>query len=896
MKRIKFCNSIIEKLIMLLPLIFSVLVFVSLNTCFPILINHFKENGIQNTDILSYCIEVIIFLLSFIPFLFSHFKPLTKRIKATIYRKVLHTYLLCHNKFIGLFCRKIIHIFFKVKRLEVREQNQVVSKLFSLLNSVDDTPRLAFLTGSAYSGKTTTVLIFLEELILNRKYSSLYKKLDHKIYYYDFDSQFSFENFNNDYVSAKYDSSLLIIDNLHRESEDEFIQMINLLISAANKAYGIFVVFRRPEEFLINQTKAQTLYDSISEYCVDVDKSSLALNFVEKNNALINQGERIKFQSFLNSIGFSRRCYDEQSILYLHLYKIFIYYIKFNNKRVFDIFNVLQGKKKDTITYDALICIFILCQNIGKFTKDDYYYIMKKLGHRRVFSKVILSTLENINFIEQEGYEMNTKQYILHEELAKLYLQQILRDSNKTIIQVSKILFEKYHEKNLILAWHYSLFCRTIIKYDGIIFDIVLKNANIKNMLSSMRCFWEYIDTKDDTLCREYGVLNTIVGNGDIARQYLMKSFELNPKAETLLELFEVKHKYYLYYKNTIHNNFNHLTPYVRLGISYWDKHINMHFGEFDFNSYSSDALLILENAEWIQNHEPYRGLHMFRRWYFDYYKIFYLTGELNFKMINQSKGTALYYIKSLLKDKSNEFYHYNQVYVIADYIQYTILFKHRLYRTLPNRDEINFICINLGEKNHVTQNELYNYAIDLYDNTIQQMKKNGDTSFWHVINRKIDLLLQSDDCDFDEIIALLEYYMQHAFEIKCYEYVAYANMFLLKAKLIRQLILAHEYDYNIQIENHIQNFRKYYRKHNEFCENKYAAVRLRLFELLYQYQCVAISSKEFQKELSIISEISNKRNYQREIHIIKWIRKRNYQLSPGELKYLYQSYPIIIQ
>ena len=898
MKRIKFCSSLIEKLIILLPFFLSLLIFVCLKNFYPSIINLIKENNIENSDILSTLVDIGIFIISCIPLLFAFFKSFSKRIKSLLYRKIMRIYLSCHNKWLGLFCSKIINIFFRVKRLEIREQSTIVLELLNVMMCSESTQKLVFLTGNACSGKTTTILMFLEELILNRNYLSLYEKLEHNIYYYDFDSQFSFENFNNDYVLNKYDSSLLIIDNLHRESEEQFIQMLDLIMSAGNKAYGIFVVLRKPEEFLISQTKALNLFNSISDYCINVDCTGKAVSSINENLALTVYSDSVKFQSFLNSLGLMEINKDNDSIIYIHLYKIYKYYTKFYNGKVFDVFKILRGSITDIIMKDALLCIFLLCLHIGKFSKKDYYYIMKELKHGHLFSASALNTLLSINFIEKGWYEINSNQYLLHEELAKTYLYYILHkpENHDKVIHISKILYNKFKNTNILLAWYYSLLCRDIISYDKVMFDHVLNQANVKNMLSAMRYYWDYVNHNSYILCREYGVLNSIVGNEDTARKYLVTSFNLHPMAETLLELFEVKHKYYLQFKEIIHKACNYSNPYVYLGISYWDKHINMHLGRFDFYSYSSDANLIVENMQRIQKQEPYEGYHLLRRWYFDYFKIFFLSGILNYDKINQNDNTALYNIRHVLAHKSTEFNHYNQVYVLADYIQYVLLFKLRIEGIYPSKAELKFIGFKTDEEYYVTDKQLYRYALDLYDNAIKIMRKNGDHAFWHVINRKIDLLLQYDDCDFVKAESMLDCYLQHAYEIKCYEYVAYANMFLLKLKLIRRLILAHEDGKKYQIEKHIKDFRENYHKHNAFHDNMYAETRLRIYEALFMYQSKHLSPEEFKNTLVPIRESCIKQNYQRELILIGWLNKKEYSISPGELKFFYQSYPIIIQ
>lgn len=898
MKRIKYYNTLIEKLIILLPFLFSLLIFVCLERAYPLIISLLRENDIDNSNIIPILIDIGIFIISCLPLMFSFFKSFSKRTKAMLYRGMLRIYLLCHNRWIALLCSKVINIFFKVKKLEIREQNLIVEKLLALLDCSDNTQKLAFLTGSAYSGKTTTMLMFLEELILNRNYASLYNKLEHKIYYYDFDSQFSFKNFNNDYVLSKYDSSLLIIDNLHRESEEQFIQLIDLILSAGNKAYGVFVVFRKPEEFLINQTKAMNLYNSISNYCINVDCSSKAISLINDNKTMTICADMVKFQSFLIHLGFADDNLKNNPVMYIHLYKIFEYYTKFFDQKVFEVFHVLLGVHTNTIMKDALITILMLCQHVGKFVKKDYYYTMKELKHGHISSTRAIETLLSINFIEPGWYEINSSQFLLHEELARIYLQYILQESinHDTVISLSKILFNKFQNTNMLLAWYYSLLCRTDIKYDKYMFDRVLDQANVKNMLTIMKFYWNYADKKSYTLCREYGILHRIAGNEDTSRKYLLQSYELYPIPETLLELFEVKHKYYLKWKKNIKKITDNANPYVRLGISYWNKHIDMHLGIFNFQSCTNDANLILENEQWILDHEPYEGYHLLKRWYFDYFKIFFLSGILNYDKINQNENTVLYNIRSLLFRKSAEISHYNQVYVLADYVQYTIMFNHRIEGIYPSKAELDFINLNSDEYYVATSGQLQNYAAKLYENAIKIMKKNGDNAYWHVINRKIDLLLQNDKCDFDEIEAKLECYMQHAFEIQCYEYMAYAHMFLLKMKLIRQLIFAHEDDKNDQIKKHMTDFRKYYRMHNSFRENIYAEIRLKLFEALFAYQCRHLLSIEFRDIIDSIQRVCEKQNYQRELSVIRWIKKRDYRLSPGELKFLYQSYPIIIQ
>lgn len=834
MKRIKYINSIFEIIFTVLPFLLSLLIFICLKKAYPFITNFLSENGVQNSDILSYFIDIGIFIISSIPLLFSLFKSFPKRIKALAYRGILRIYSSCHSKWLGLICSKLINIFFKVKRVEIREQNTIVTELLNLLKDSDNGPRIVFLTGSAYSGKTTTILMFLEELILNRNYSALYEKMGHKIYYYDFDSNFSFESFNNDYVMSKYDNSILIIDNLHRESEKQFIQTIDLILSAGNKAYGIFVLFRKPEEFLINQTMALNIYNSISDYCISVENNK-ALTPLNDKKVFYTRFNEIKFQSFINSIGFSKINITSRSVIYMHLYKIFQFYLKFHNRKVFYVFDILQGKVVDFTVRDAIIVIIMLCQYVGKFSREDYYNVMKALGYGRFLSANVLNTLLSINFIEYGWYEMHSNQFILHEETAKVYLDYILQNASNynIVVSVNEILYDSYQNTNILLAWYYSLLCRNSIIYNNHLFDLVLNQANIKSMLAAIGFYWKYMKNKPYSLYREYGVLNSIAGNEDLARRFLLHSFRLHPTPEVLLELFEVKHRYYLEFEETIQKISINSNPYVNLGISYWKKHINMHLGNFDFLSYSSDASLILENMYWIQEHEPYEGEHLLRRWYFDYFKIFFLVGILNYNKINQNENSALFTIRSVLKTKNKEFEYYNNVYVLADYIQYVLLFKMRLKKIYPNKAELEFIGKLNEEEAYFTQCKLQDYAKELYDNSIQLMKKNGDHAYWHVINREIDLMLQNDSCDFEMVEAMLECYMQHAFEIRCYEYVAYAHMFLMKTKLIRQLVYAHEEEKNTQIKEHIENFRRYYHKHNPFRKNLYAEIRLKLFEAI---------------------------------------------------------------
>ena len=862
---------------------------------YKITLSSFQENILSGL-----IVTAIPSLLTAVCYLIKNSHGNSRRIKRKIYNTGSFLY---RDPHVPTTIKKIIsylvNLFYFHNRELIESQQYVIDNILESLTYTGPTKkRIYWIEGSSYSGKTTTILNLLIDLISKNEYNQLFQKLDGNIIYFDLGKpSINVENLKRDYESERFSNCLIIIDNLHKLSGKSCFNILESIV-LHNHAFALIILLRHPEEFLSETDRVTELkriiHDNGTDYLL---RPLMAHDFEISHEDLF-----IKFCKEFFPI--------EQIIanneIAIHLYMLFL-------KRENDTFNLLQDIRffledsSDNLCSisSELIAIISCSLFTGCFNLDLLLKCLPNIFEGKL--KKFLKELTKIGFLT--NYPNSVNDFYFHEKIAKFYFKITIQRPKYNAIYLrifEELSHEFISEDKSVFKFLYCMLAQDVRRAKEIFCQIVT-NVNFINLHDEMVFLFDQKICDISNYYKEIGILCDRCGKLHDARRFYSLYLDTEKNPDAFYKLVQIDHKVIDKYPAIKVSALNSSDIYINSLGNYWEIHVNMHRGIFEFQALFNLAIRFEENADYIINAYPYDGIHLLRRLYFDVFRLYYLEGIFQPELLKQfvSINGKMYRI---LKKNLEEFEAYYIKFAIGLMLGQDILFSLAFENKGLNLSEYDFLFkdyINLDHSRTYDFKAIANETVRICSKTIELFEKMGDkTSIfvkYHMYNIKLLLI---DDGDFTECERFYEDYMAFAMRENILEYQVYAETFKLKMTLIQLcspvIITTYGNDQYEELKNIVKQKLELAQKYEELASpgfgNLYASLRLKLYSTLFLYFTKTISISSFRNKIEVIKKIAQSRKYNRELKIIKYIERYSFKLSSESIRIIFSFYPIVPQ
>lgn len=823
-----------------------------------------------------------------------------KWIKRKMYNICTYIYKNVHiPRTLKIFISDMVNLFYFHNRETIQSQQYVVNDILdSLCNTTLPQKRVYWVKGNSYSGKTTTILNLLIDLISKTEYNQLFQKLDGNIVYFDLsESDLSPENLIREYEVERFSKCLIILDNLHKLSGRVCLSILEKIV-VQNHAFALIILLRNPEEFLSENDRINKLKTIIME-----NGTEYVLTPLKPHDFIIRQEE--EFMVFCQNF-FPLEQVIENPEIAIHLYSLYW-------KKGLDSFNILPEIQLFLGRNDNLICTIrselqaiIACSLFtGSFNLKVLTKCIPQIPETKC--RKLLSELTKIGFIT--NYPNSNEDFYFHERIAKSYFKASIKEIDYQDLYLE--LFRKLSRifasnNNSILDFLYCMMAQDITKAKKL-FEHIVSNVNFMNLYTEMQFLFEQNVCDMTNYYKEIGVLCDRCGKLQEARRFYSLYLDTERSADAFYKLVQIDHKSINKYYEIKMSALNSTNLYIRYLSNYWEIHVNMHHGIFEFQKLFDLACDFQGEIETIIAEYPYDGLHLTRRLYFDLFRLYYLEGvfqpgKLKLFIGNNSK------IFRILKNKLEEFEAYYIKFAVGLMLGQDVLFSLAFEKKGLDLEKYNFLFENRLEIEHSKTCDykvIAKETIRIYLEAIDMFEKIADKTAifvkYHMYNIKLLLI---DDGNFSECERFYEDYMAFATRENILEYQAYAETYKLKMSLIQltspAIIGSYGNDQYDELKNTIRQKLELAQKYEELASpdsgNQYALLRLNLYSTIFSFFIKKISLQKFEKKINNIKRMAQDRKYNRELKVIKYIEKYKYKLSPENIRIIFAFYPIVPQ
>lgn len=909
-------------------------IFLLLEPLEPILtkiLNYISSNHIiideKHSSIIQFVLEVLLSvllgeILNLILEFFTKSKKEARLLQKSVRRNWIYTHFYrLYKKYnpLNYLSLLFINVFVHGRPINYHNQNEHIQSLTNrMLESTND-KHIIWVVGEAYSGKTTTVFRFLENIAQEQP---LFEKYEKNIYYFDLgNNQFSTKKLINDIELRKYINSLIILDNVHKLNNHDLVCFIVGMESCHHNVDRIICLSRELESFCYSQETFERLSDFINKNTERLDIKSSGFKISESKFLL----EEIKLH--LNVKEFEKFCLQtigdttySNPIMILQCYNLYwLSNSKIKKKYVIDLFKAINNATNHSIKTCLLSFIIHASLFSGGF-EDSWIdeYIKKSFTFpTNIFAKFHLKLLKETGFISTtNGTHINW--FAFHEQIAKIYFKEILTynkyyDANSDIIKY--LIIKNKELKNYANAWKYSIILDINYKDTDKLFDKALEYVNFKTFLEDTIFICDSMKLNSNNFLQNFGILYDRIGELSKSAEYFDMQLKINFDPVVYINYIQVDHSQYS--DEAIQLLLKHHDPYCNLAAMYWKLHIDLHDGIFSFKAFSDMLDIFIKEKSIIISNQPYYGKHLLRRWYFDCFRCYYLSGQLNpYLLSNIMNSEISQELEQLVETEA-----YNIKFRKAFYLHYDILFLIGVLEKYSFDEYEKWDSVMLGENKVLPlkmiaqkyecsiMEYIAKQAEEYYIQSSVAMKNIMDKSYRYSDLRIWELQLAKDNVTITDIKnneVLLGNYIEHSTNIKIDEYVAYGYTYLLKTYLVGLFSYDTEYDDNTlkgstkdnlyisdeKITNCFENIKMYHDKYRDSRNNEYCMFRLELYKTLY-----SIISNKNKNPLDAIKTLKTKaenKNYHRETMLLEVLIKNN--CSRLTIKNIFKYYPLVLQ
>ena len=720
----------------------------------------------------------------------------------------------------------------------------------------------------------------------------------------------------------------MILDNIHKLELTDLRIFVTTLESCHDNIKFLICLSRQSEEFCFSQEISERLNNFIRNYAVELDINPIQSNTVILANSDKHLLDEISANTKSTEGNYQKFCNkmlkkDQQMNLAL-MVQCYNLYLSTPGSRsrefIYSVFNALNKGEGDTSLKYTLSFIIHATLFSGGFEIFWFYEYINNIIDKKVrhYSKRYFHLLQKNSFISIVC-SSNSNEVAFHEKLARYYFELIDEKISYEVINASVIeyLVEKNKECGRISnAWKYKILSPKVSN-DATLFDKALCVANFKTLLEDLQYIMKEKKYDENIFCRELGILYDRFGKLNTASMYFKKTLKETFNPTIYINLIQVDHG--AFDDKTIQpliNDKNNV--YIRVAAKYWKAHIDMHDGKFQFDDYSQLLDEWRKHKDTILKIYPYDGLHLMRRWYFDCFRVYYLSGMLNPKLLKPIIQAELF------KNINNlpEFEAYRYKFQCAFFLHYDVLFQKGMlneidYEKFKEQDSImlgqSFYAKIAAVKEHGESeiDIIVNEAIGYYMASSNGLKKIMDKSYRYSDLRVWELKLAYECVNPDDIFAnehFIKNYIQHSMSIQIDEYVAYGYTYLLKNYLVGQYCLLTEYDDNPYegrvlrntyitdelIQNCFINIERYHNSYRGERQNNYCLFRLDIYKTLYDYSKNKIEFRQAKKIIQKLYDNAKQNGYLREKILLDYLLEN--ELSRVDIIKFYKYYPLVMQ
>lgn len=870
---------------------------------------------------------IISILLNKLVSIIAKKKKYTIKLRRDIYYKLRKRYIISDKWITHTIIPKLINVFLHGKPLNYYNQSDHVKQLMKFLGIENNTNHIVWIKGNAYSGKTTIIFRFIEEMT-NKKNFKLYEEYEKHIYYFDLGTpSLNISNIHKSISDKKYEDALLILDNIHKLDLIDLRTFVTTLESCHDNVKFLICLSRQFEEFCFSQEINERLENFTRNYAVELNIDPIQSNMrVSPDKYLLDE-----ISANTKSIGgnyqeFCKKIIKKEEQMNLALivqcYNLYLSTPGYRNRKfiyvVFDALNTGEGDISLKYTLSFIIHATLFS---GGFETSWFYEYTNTIKEKklRYHLKRYFRLMQKNSFISIVC-SSNSNEVAFHEKLARYYFELIDKKTGYEQINFSVIeyLVEKNNECGRISnAWKYKILLLPKVPNDTTLFDKVVCVANFKTLLEDLQYIIKEKNYDEVIFYRELGILFDRFGKLNIAAKYFTRTLEQKFNPAIYINLIQVDHG--AFDAETIQPLIDEKEDaYIRVAAKYWKAHIDMHDGKFAFDDFSQLLDEWQEHKDMILKMYPYDGIHLMRRWYFDCFRVYYLSGMLDPRLLKPIIQAELFKKISYLP----EFEAFRYKFQCAFFLHYDVLFERGIwnainYEKLKEGDSImlgqSFYAkiAAAGEHGESEIDLIVKEAIEYYMASSDGLKKIMDKSYRYSDLRVWELKLAYEHVNPDDIFKnerFIKDYIQHSMSIQVDEYVAYGYTYLLKNYLVGQYCFHQEYDDNPYkgrilkntyitdelIQDCFINIERYHNSYRGERQNSYCLFRLDIYKTLYGYSKNKIKFGQAKKEIQKLYESAKQQRYNREKLLLDYLLKN--ELRREVIIKFYKYYPLVMQ
>lgn len=851
------------------------------------------------------------------------------RLRRYVYYKLRKHYIISDKWITHTIIPKLINVFLHGKPLNYYNQSDHINQLMKYLGIDNSENHIVWIKGDAYSGKTTIIFRFIAEMT-NKKNLKLFEEYEKHIYYFDLGTpSLNITSIYKNISDRKYENSLLILDNIHKLELADLRILVTTLECCHDNVKFLICLSRQYEEFCFSQEIYERLDNFTRNYAVELNINPIQSNITMITNSDKNLLDEISANTKdteENYQEFCKRIIKKENQLNLDLiiqcYNLYLSTPGSQNRkfiyRVFDALNAGMGNISLIYTLSFIIHATLFSGGFEAFWFLEYinHIKEKKIRHD---AKHYFRLLQKSSFISIVC-SSNSNEVAFHEKLARYYFELIdkktcYREINSSVI---KYLVEKNKECGRISnAWKYKILLMPEVPNETILFDKSLCVANFKTLLEDLLYIIKEKNYSDALFYRELGILFDRSGKLNVASLYLKKALDQKFNPAIYINLIQVDHSEF---DEKIIQSLTEekKDAYIRVAAKYWKAHIDIHDGKFQFEDFSQLLDEWLRHKDMILKMYPYDGLHLMRRWYFDCFRVYYLSGMLKPELLKPIINAKLFRDIDYLP----EFEAYRYKFQCAFFLHYDVLFKKGMwdvvdYEKFREWDHImleHSFYAKLKTAKDRGESEvdiIVKEAIEYYKASSDGLKKIMDKSYRYSDLRVWELKLAYEHVNPDDIFSnerFIKDYIQHSLSIQIDEYVAYGYTYLLKNYLVGQYCLSPEYDDNPYdgrilrntyitdelIQDCFINIENYHNSYRGERKNNYCLFRLDIYKILYKYSKNKTKLGQTKKAIQKLYDNAKRQGYRREIILLEYLLANN--LKRVDIIKFYKYYPLVMQ
>lgn len=797
----------------------------------------------------------------------------------------------------------------------------------NFLGLENNTNHIVWIKGNAYSGKTTIIFRFIEEMT-NKKNLKLYEEYEKHIYYFDLGTpSLNISNIHKSISDKKYEKALLILDNIHKLDLIDLRILVTTLESCHNNVKFLICLSRQFEEFCFSQEINERLENFTQSYAAELNINPIQSNMkVNPDKHLLDEitantkNTEENYQEFCKKI--IKKDQQMNLALIVQCYNLYLSTPGSRNRKfIYAVFDALNTGEGDISLKHTLSFIIHATLFSGGFETSWFYEYINKIKGKKIrhYSKWYFRLMQKNSFISIVC-SSNSNEVAFHEKLARYYFELIDKKTcyEKINFSVIEYLVEKNRECGRISnAWKYKILLLPKVPNDTTLFDKALCVANFKTLLEDLQYIIKEKKYDDVLFCRELGILFDRFGKLNTAATYFTRALEQKFYPAIYINLIQVDHDAFDAEKIQLLIDEKE-DAYIRMAAKYWKAHIDMHDGKFQFDDFSQLLDEWQEHKDVILKKYPYDGLHLMRRWYFDCFRVYYLSGMLDPRLLKPIIQAELFKKINYLP----EFEAFRYKFQCAFFLHYDVLFERGIWNTIDYEQfeewdsimlEQSFYAKIVAAKEHGKSeiDIIVKEAIEYYTASSNGLKKIMDKSYRYSDLRVWELKLAYENVNPDDIFTnerFIKNYIQHSMNIQIDEYVAYGYTYLLKNYLVGQYCLYQEYDDNPYkgkilkniyitdelIQDCFINIERYHNSYRGEKQNSYCMFRLNIYKTLYRYTKNKIKFAQAKKEIQKLYENSNQQGYHREKILLDYLLKN--KLRREDVIKFYKYYPLVMQ